>query len=147
MSVKPAIEECLHLLEKLEKEFPGEPDLEALHAVTGIYAELKKDRESINSFPAPVRRFCEFIHAARLPPAAMAKFLDFLRSHPDAFLSGAKEPFLQKRQRIAGIAGQAGFDPSQLFHLLSMARLKGLLDDKDCLPADHRVLIGDYLGY
>ena len=140
------IDECLDLLRKVEKEFPGEPDLEALHSVTGIYAELKKFRERINTFPIPVRVFSEFLHLVRGPDAEVAKFLDFLRNCPGAFCPSEKETFLQKRQRIAGIAGRAGLEPARLFHLLSMARLKGILDKKDVLMQEYSSLIAEYLG-
>jgi len=146
MENKPLIEECLQLLEKLEKEFPDKPDLEALHSVTGIYATLKKYRDRINEFPPPVRLFCEFIYAAKCPAAEMATFLDYLRNHPVAFSSAEGGTFLEKRQRISAVAERAGLDPARVFHLVSMARLKGILNKKNDLAEDSAPLIVDYLG-
>ena len=47
METKLMIAECLELMNRIEKESPHEPDLEALHSVTGIYAKLKKYMETI----------------------------------------------------------------------------------------------------
>ncbi len=146
MENKFLIEECLQLLEKLEKEFPDKPDLEALHSVTGIYATLKKYRDRINELPPPVRLFCEFIHTAKCPGPEMATFLDFLRNHPVAFSLADGETFLEKRRRISATAEQSGLDPARVFHLVSMARLKGILDKKNDLAEDYALLIADYLG-
>jgi hypothetical protein len=146
MGMKPEIDECLQLLEKLVKESPDEPDLEALHSVTGIYAKLKEYRVRIGEFPKPVQLFCEFLHAARCPSAEMANFLGFLQSSPQAFLSTEGGTFLEKRQHIAKVAEKAGIDPARMFHLVSMARLKGILDKKNELVEPIRPLIADYLG-
>ncbi len=146
MGRKPEIDECLLLLQKLEKELPEEPDLEALHSVTGIYAKLKQYRERIDQFPKPVQAFCKFLHAAAGPSAEMAAFLEFLRTHPGAFSSAEGGTFLEKRQRISAVADRAGLDSARLFHLVSMARLKGILDSKNTLPGDYASLIADYLG-
>ena len=146
MGMKPAIDECLQLLARIEKEFPDKPDLEALHSVTGIYARLKGYRERINELPIHVRSFCEFIHTAKCPSAEMATFLDFLRNHPGAFSPAEGGTFLERRQRISAIAEQAGLDPARLFHFLSMARLKGILDKKNDLAEDYASLIADYLA-
>lgn len=146
MGRKPEIDECLLLLQKLEKELPEEPDLEALHSVTGIYAKLKQYRERIDQFPKPVQAFCRFLHAAACPSVEMAAFLEFLRTHPGAFSSAEGGTFLEKRQRISAVADRAGLDSARLFHLVSMARLKGILDSKNTLPGDYASLIADYLG-
>jgi len=146
MGMKPAIDECLQLMEKLEKEFPPEPDLEALHAVSGIYATLKKHRDRIDELPVHVRSFCEFIYTARCRNPEGAAFLEFLRNHPGAFVSVKGETFLERRQRTFAIAEQAGLDPARLFHLTGMARLKGILDENNELAGDYAALIADYLG-
>jgi hypothetical protein len=146
MENKPLIDECLELLEKLQKEFPDKPDLEALHSVTGIYATLKNYRHRIGELPVPVKLFCEFIHSAKCPGPEMATFLDFLRNHPGAFSSPEGGTFLEKRQRISAVAEQAGLDAARVFHLVSMARLKGILDKKNDLAGDYAPLIADYLG-
>ncbi len=146
MEMKPLIDECLELLEKLEKEFPDKPDLEALHSVTGVYATLKKYRDRVNEFPPSVRLFCEFIHTAKCPGPEMTTFLAFLRSHPAAFSSVEGGTFLEKRQRISLVAEQAGLDSARVFHLVSMARLKGILDRQNDLAEDFTSLIAEYLG-
>jgi hypothetical protein len=146
MGMNPVIDECLQLLEKLETEFPDEPDLEALHSVTGIYAKLKKYRDRISEFPIHVRVFCEFIHVVRCPSAEIATFLDFMRNSPGAFSSAEGGTFLEKRQRIAAVAERAGLEPARLFHFISMARLKGLLNKKNELVEEFGSLIADYLG-
>ncbi len=143
---KPEIAECLFLLQKLEKEFPEEPDLEALHSVTGIYAKLKQYREQIAQFPKPVQAFCRFLHAAACPSVEMAAFLEFLRTHPGAFSTAEGGTFLEKRQRISAVADQAGLDAARAFHLVSLARLKGLLDKKNELAEGYASLLADYLG-
>ncbi len=145
MGVNHLVDECLQLLRALEEELPGKPDLEALHSVTGVYAELKRYRDKIDRFPSLVRKFCEFLHAARRPKAELVSFLAFLAQGPGVFCSGENESFLEKRRRIAGIASQAGFEPSPLFHLLSLAKLKGILDKNDVLVEDYKTLIADYL--
>jgi hypothetical protein len=146
MENKSLIEECLQLLERLEKEFPDKSDLEALHSVTGIYARLKKYRDRLNELPPPVRLFCEFIHTARCAGPEIARFLEFLRNHPGAFSSAAGGTFLEKRRRISAVAEQAGLDASRVFHLVSMARLKGILDKENDLAEEYAALIDDYLG-
>jgi hypothetical protein len=146
MEMKALIEECLQLLEKLEKEFPSAPDLEALHAVTGIYATMRKYRDRIGELPTSVRLFCEFIHSANCPAPEMAAFLDFLRNHPEAFSSAEGGTFLAKRQRISAIAEQAGLNSARVFHLVSMAKLKGILNKKNDLAEDYASLIADYLS-
>ena len=143
--MKPAIDECLQLMEKLEKEFPDKPDLEALHSVTGIYAQLKEYRDRINEFPPRVRSFCEFVYTAKCPSAEVAAFLEFLQKHPGVFSSVEGGTFLERRQRISAVAERAGLDSARLFHLISMAKLKGILDKKSSLAESYAPMIADYL--
>ena len=144
--MKRMIAECLDLMNRIEKESPQEPDLEALHSVSGIYAKLKKYRETIQTFPFQVRAFCEFLHAEKSSSSEIANFLTFIKDSPGAFSSPETETFLEKRQRVAGLAERAGLEPARLFHLLSMARLKGVLDKKDVLLEDFHSVISDYLA-
>ena len=139
------IAECLELMSKIEKEIPPEPDLEALHSVTGIYAQLKKYRDTIQAFPPPIRAFSEFLHSVKGSTSEITRFLNFIKNSPEAFSSMEKETFLEKRQRIAGIAERTGLEPARLFHFLSMARLKGILSNRDVLLEDYSSLIEEYL--
>jgi hypothetical protein len=145
METKLMITECLELMNRIEKESPQEPDLEALHSVSGIYAKLKKYRETIQAFPFQIRAFSEFLHAAKGSSSEMTNFLTFIKDCPGAFASEEEETFLKKRQRVAGLAERAGLEPARLFHLLSMARLKGILNKKDALIEDFHSLIAEYL--
>ncbi len=145
MGTKVMIAECLELMRRIEKEQPPKPDLEALHAVTGIYAKLKKYRDTIQTFPLQVRAFCEFLHTAKGSEDEIAKFLNLIKDRPDAFSSEEAETFLDKRKRVASIAERVGLDPARLFHLLSMARLKGVLDKRNVLLEDFHTVLTEYL--
>jgi hypothetical protein len=145
MGTKLMIAECLELMNRIEKESPHEPDLEALHSVTGIYVKLKKYRETIQTLPLQIRAFSEFLHTAKGSSSEIANFLSFIKDCPGAFCSEEEETFLEKRQRIGGIAERAGLEPARLFHLLSMARLKGILNKKDNLIEDFHSVIVEYL--
>ncbi len=146
MNLKPSIDECLTLMRQLEKEQPQKPDLEELHAVSGVYARLRGYRDRIQEFPGPVRSFCEFIQVAQCPEAEIRRFFDLLEEQPKALRSEPEESFLKQRQRIAEIAEKIGLDARKLFHLSSLARLKGLLGPENELKQDYLPVVKDFFA-
>lgn len=101
--------------------------MDELHEVTGEYAKIKEYRDRINEYPREVRGVCQFILATRCSEEERLKFLSAIYRNPKVLSIDRKESFAGKRQRIAGIAKGMGIEPPILFHLLSMAKLKGLL--------------------
>jgi len=145
VDIKNEINECLGLYQKIEEEYPQELDLDELHAVTGKYAKIKEYRGRINGYPKEVRSVCEFILATKCSEEERLKFFSFLPNHPTALSTDKKETFVEKRRRIADIAKEMGIEPSVLFHLMSMAKLKGLLGKQDELVGEYHLLIKQYL--
>lgn len=146
MDIKTEVNECLELYRKIEEEYPRELDLDELHEVTGKYAEIKAYRDRINEYPREVRGFCEFILATRCSEEERLQFLSSISSSPRALSTDGKETFAEKRQRIAAIAKEMGIEPLILFHLVSLAKLKGLLGKQDELVAEYQAMIRQYLG-
>jgi hypothetical protein len=144
MKLKPLIDECLGLMRQLEKEQPLKPDLEALHAVCGVYARLRSYREKIQEYPGPVRSFCEFLQAEQSSLPVIKSFFALLRQDPQALRPHKGESFLEQKQRIAGIAQRIGLEARELFHLLSLARLKGLLDQENELTDIYHPLVNEF---
>jgi hypothetical protein len=144
MNLKSMIDECLSLMRQLEKEQPPKPDLEELHAVSGVYARLRGYRDRIQEFPGPVRSFCEFIQAAQSPGAEIKRFFELLKEQPRALRSEPGESFMKQRQRTAELAEKIGLDPRKLFHLSSLARLKGLLGPENELREEYLPVVNKF---
>jgi hypothetical protein len=144
MKLKPLIDECLGLMRQLEKEQPQKPDLEELHAVSGVYARLRGYRDKIQECPGPVRSFCEFIQTAQSPAPEIKSFFALLKEQPPALRPEPGESFLKQKQRIAEIADKIGLDARNLFHLSSLARLKGLLGQENELRNDFFSLVNEF---
>ncbi|MFQ6121790.1 MAG: hypothetical protein ACE5LA_01850 [Dehalococcoidales bacterium] len=142
---KNEINECLELHRKIREEYPQELNLDKLHEVTGEYAKIKEYRDKINEHPKEVRTLCEFILATKCSDEERVKFFSYISSHPKAFTTVKKETFIEKRQRIADVAKEMGIEASMSFHLVSVAKLKGLLGKQDELVDEHRSLIKQYL--
>jgi len=147
VDIKTEINECLKLYHKLEEEYPQELDLDQLHEVTGEYAKIKEYRDKINEYPKGVRSVCEFILATKCSEEDRLKFFSFISNNPRVLSVeiDKKETFVEKRQRMADIAKEAGIEPSILFHLVSMAKLKGFLGKQDELVGEYHSLIKQYL--
>jgi len=145
VDIRTEINECLELYHKVEEEYPRELDLDKLHEVMGQYAKIKEYRDRINEYPREVRGVCEFILATRCSDEERLKFFSFLSNNPRALSIDRKETFVEKRQRIAGMAKEMGIEPPILFHLVSIAKLKGLLGKQGELVGEYHSLIKQYI--
>ena len=145
MDIKTEVNECLELYRKIEEEYPQELDLDELHEVTGEYDKIKAHRDKINEYPKEVQKICEFILVTKCSNEERLKFLSSVSSCPRALSTDRKETFAEKRQRIANLAKEMGIEPAILFHLVTIAKLKGLLGKQDELAAEYQAMIRQYL--
>jgi len=101
--------------------------LDGLHEVRGKYAKIKEYRDRISEYAKEVRSVCEFILATKCSDEERVKFFSFISNNPRALATDKKETFVEKRQRMVDMAKEINIEPPILFHLMSMAKLKGLL--------------------
>jgi len=145
MDIKTEINECLGLYQKITEEYPQELNLDELHEVTGRYAKIKEYRDRINEYPQEVQTACEFILTTKCSKEERAKFFACISNNPKAFSIDKKETFVEKRQRMADMAKEIGIETPILFHLVSVAKLKGILGKGDELVEEYRSLLKQYL--